>query len=103
MRHCTHMTIAETMSRVEDHVLGGEETSSADEGPSGDTNAGSKNDEGTGKETVDNDSDNMKAAIEGTQAKFKSAIKEALQIKKMDSRERYASYLCIIVFDSDTT
>jgi hypothetical protein len=101
------MIIAATsfsMSGVGDEVLGGEETSFADEDPSGDANAGNKKDEGTGKETLDNDSDDIKALTVGSQAKymFKSAIKETLQIKKMDSRERYASYLCIMVFVSDS-
>jgi len=92
MRHCAHMIIAATsfsMSGVGDDVLGGEETSFADEGPSGDANAGNKKDEGTGKETLDDDSDDIKALTVGSQAKymFKSAIKETLQIKKMDSRD----------------
>jgi hypothetical protein len=87
-----------SVSEKEDHVLGGE--ASADEGPSG----GGKKDEGTSKETLDNDSENTKVLAKGSRAKsmFKSAIKETLQIQKTDSRERYSSYLCIVIFVSNS-
>jgi hypothetical protein len=88
MRQSTHVTIAAdgnfSVSEREEHMLGGgvSEALSADKGHSGDATAGGRKGEGTSKYM------------------FKSAIKETLQIKKVDSRERYTSYLCIVVFVS---
>ena len=66
-------------------------TALGDKGPSRDAAIGSK------EEPINLDAKELEALKMGDQAAsmFKSAVRETLQLKKMDSREKYASYFCI--------
>jgi len=66
-------------------------TALGDEGPSRDTATGGE------EEPSNSNAKELEVLKMGEQATsmFNSATREMLQLKKMDSREKYASYLCI--------
>ena len=87
-------------------VLGDEEASEGpttlgNEGPSGNATVIHREtscNEGMGEDKPSNDSDDAELKVlqmaDQATSTFKSAMREALQMKKIDGRERYASSLC---------